>query len=309
MIIQFCCNLVVWPITHVKESFYFFNSKPHERSKLKQVVISMDNVWMNIKMFEGGLEAVSQLCLIIWLEKIFLFHLINLSLNNVLTLSGEGLLSVITIGILPASDTTFISLSLGKILFTWITISFTMAIIKVTKPSLSFTEELPGIFVMFVSYFLLISVRLSTFLILVLWDVKIWKYVLFILLHLSSVFIIVYREVVTKKKILGFEEYFHILLSSVVSTLTLNRSPTIKNEFSDHRTMKYNIAFQLLILIEYLIMICIFLGNPSEFSTISSNNWWVYQLCWINLIAWIASNLLQVTFDINIFIHFKIIFK
>ena len=228
-------------------------------------------------MYEIGIEQVIQILLCLWLMRYQMDELKDWRWADFMTQSTIGFLNFITFDYVPAE---YLQKSMGKILLSMLSLSFSAAWMKTGNTGMSTGEKLLKILPLTISYWLQISSRLIALGSLMLLETDgfgFWKYTVFCLIHTIGVMLIqiifdssALHEMQAKglKEILK-EKIGSVLpqiLSTISSTILLLRFPKYENQ--KQHTFVIHTAFQLLIFIENMTLVLLPVFMPSNFPSL-----------------------------------------
>ena len=151
---------LLWPILILLPHQYI-NKTAKTPSLITQARNRTETFWMIVKVLEASLENVLQLCLQVWLLLPLLNRISQLTWFDLAAMGGRGALSIISFGFYQPPE--MIEVSLGKILFTMIMLSFGHAMMKLQKPGLGIGSKLKVLPVLFFSILLQVISRLYSF--------------------------------------------------------------------------------------------------------------------------------------------------
>jgi hypothetical protein len=295
-----CACKLVWPLVHCgRQLLYLASPKP---SQYKQNIDKSTAIWNNIKIVEYGLESSAQLLLQLWLLRPFLPIIVAWDTTELISRCASGLANFFTFEILPAC---FIEKALAKILSTIFFLSLGISQMK-KKPGQNFLETLP----MFISIFAQTVGRIVALnsLVLIITPFGYYKYALFMVQHFLLVFLIktLFEVKSLRDKIVAcckphrwrkhIWKVIKFITSGISSTIVMIHLRRDKDEWhKKHPLLLSHSAFQVLILAENLLLVCLpFISNgrfypPDDCFPASSQ----YSSVCIVILAWFTGAVSQ----------------
>jgi hypothetical protein len=286
------CKLL-WPCISCAQQLMYLTSPKHNQNK--DYIHKNIAVWNNIKIVEYGLESSIQLLLQLWLLRPSLPVIMTWSIEEMKNRSASGFAYFFTFATRP---TCYVDKALAKILLAIIFLGLGISQTK-RKPGQALKNTLP----MFISIVAQTVGRLVALRSLVLTtSLGNNKYALFFISHFLLVFLIkIFFEVNSLRdkikdcyqssgRSIRVWEVLRFITSGLSSTIVmiyLGRGQT-KDGHKHHPTFLSHSAFQVLILVENLSLVCLPYIAKDCFPAYSQG----YAI-WIVILAWYLGTLTQ----------------
>ena len=197
--INFWGKLFLWPFVHIWYKLKYSARKNYCPTEKKEEQ-ELDTAWNRYKMYERGFENTMQLCVMVWVARHYIFDLTEMDISVFLREAFYGILA--TFNLVEVDKNHVITLTLGKLLVSFVSIAFSTAKRKNKK------RTLRSIF-LFISYLIQLYTRLVAFLCVIFIDSRDnWgemKYISSMLVHWavsSLIFLMFERDRNTTKEML-----------------------------------------------------------------------------------------------------------
>ena len=158
---HYVCNIMtmylkifLWPFVHIWYKLKYSKTKNY-CYKEKKTEQELDSAWNRYKMYEKGCENTLQLCVMVWVARHYIFDLTKMDISVFLREAFYGILATFNLG--KVDKNHVITLTLGKLLVSFVSIAFSTAKRKNKK------RTLRSIF-LFISYLIQLYTRLLAFL-------------------------------------------------------------------------------------------------------------------------------------------------
>jgi hypothetical protein len=263
-----CVHLLIWPFVLCGKQMLCLVSPKYR--KYEDDVAKRTVMWSSIKMVENGVESSIQLLLQVWLLRPFLPTIITWDIIELLSRCGTGLLNFVTFEKYPAC---YIEQALAKVILSTLLLSVGISLTR-KEPSQSYLSTLP----MIVSIFAQIIGRMVAMNSLVHMTTSWGYYALCFILHFLLVFLIkIFLELPQGKK-REFWEPISFIVSGMSSSIVMIHLRL--NKTKEHPSFLSHAAFQILILFENLLLVCLSRDNS----------------VWFVIVAWIIGDVAQTVY-------------
>ena len=260
-------SYMLWPIFILMPNRYMYmHSK--RASDFRDVNAKSSTAWRYVKIAENGVENVLQIVLQVWLLNPIFASLSKVPASTLLSHIMEGLKNLLSFGLY---ETCLLDKTLGKLVYTSIICSLSLALFKVDRPGLGIRYKLKAVPGIFLHLLIQIMARIYALRFLMMLKVKEpLKYGIVFAIHAA---IVIPMKVITEtqKDTQGLVTFLQRLILCVISAIS---SVVIMIDWhwntSHLQPPKFmffsRILFQLLNLVENLAMVCIPLILPHRFS-------------------------------------------
>ena len=130
---------MIWPCVHVQDKYKLHLAETGKRKEYIDRVVDKETTWQLVKMYEIGIEQVIQILLCLWLMRYQMDELKDWRWADFMTQSTIGFLNFITFDYVPAE---YLQKSMGKILLSMLSLSFSAAWMKTGNTGMSTGEKL-----------------------------------------------------------------------------------------------------------------------------------------------------------------------
>jgi hypothetical protein len=260
-----CAFMLFWPFILCGQQMLCLASPKYR--KYKGHVSKSSSIWNSIKMVENGVESSIQLLLQVWLLRPFLPTIMAWDTIELLSRCGTGLVNFFTFDMYPAC---YIEQALAKVILSTLLLSVGISLTR-KNPFQNYLSTLP----MIVSIFAQIIGRIVVMNSLVHMTTFLGYYALFFILHFLLVFLIkIFLELPQGKK-REFWEPISFIVSGMSSSIVMIHLRL--NKTKEHPSFLSHAAFQILILFENLLLVCLSRDNS----------------VWFVIVAWIIGDVAQ----------------
>ena len=265
-----------WPFFHLYRKLRYEASEV--KSSRRKKFIEFETIWIMVRTIEHGIEATVQLIIVLYLLVPYYDEIHNWSFQATVKKTSSGIFHFLTLGKYPAC---LIEKVVGKLFMNVIAQSISLTLLKYLKYGMSLPDHLASMFPVFASNTLQIIARLYAMRVffvtaedLLGTNDKGLAIGIGFLLHFLAVFIIKITFEIRKENFhediwwnVKFYMKFTInLLSSCLLYVQTNEYGTKpRDNIYQHNTFLPQLMFQILILIEHLIVIIFPIGLLSNY--------------------------------------------
>ena len=296
-------TLLFWPLVLIYQNIKLQRS--NEKTLLKNSTEKCNTVWKAYKLYEQGTENTIQLFISLWALRHFMPCLIAMKSYDLLKTSFSGLTVIFHI---TNNEADIVSKTLGKVLWTIISLAMAMSMMKNDKQSYSPVEKIAKSVLLFIAYLSQIFTRLVAifFLIFVNEDNSPLKYFRFIGLHWIATLAIVILfetsgpELYSKWQLMdklggklkaAGTDILYIVIRTMSSMFFL---PSVVDHTGVQYTFISQTIYLLLVLAENLFLVSIFHQKPESYPPEIVERWGSTNMRIVVLVGWTLTVILQV---------------
>ena len=255
-----------WPFFHLYRKLRYEASEV--KSSRRKKFIEFETIWIMVRTIEHGIEATVQLIIVLYLLVPYYDEIHNWSFQATVKKTSSGIFHFLTLGKYPAC---LIEKVVGKLFMNVLAQSISLTLLKYLKYGMSLPDHLASMFPTFASNTLQIIARLYAMRVffvtaedLLGTNDKGLAIGIGFLLHFLAVLLIKITFEIRKENCKDVKFYMKFtinLLSSCLLYVQTNEYGTKpRDNINQHNTFLPQLMFQLLILIEHLIVIIFPLG-------------------------------------------------